>query len=1587
MLKSFSTRKWLLTMLLLVAAMVMPVTGNAQVKLTCLGAGGVMESPYSSAENLFDGSVGTKCWLDPYAYIAFKASQACRLKGYTITTGNDYASNPGSNPRDWKIYGSNDGEDWTELVSVSGDIILGEVDNTAYEYTLETGIATQYEYYMWEITANHGAELSQVSEFSITVSNCTDNAHEVELTLKNQRQVGCSEVGYTQDFYQCSSCGRCYSDAEGTNEIDLASVIIPAKGHQFDGENGDCSVCGLSHIFSHAGTGADPLQISTADDLYWFAAWVNGTYTLASSETVVKHPYACAVLMNDITVNTGVLNADGTLASDVSGFSVWKPIGNFDNQYKGIFNGQGHTVSGLCFNNPETRYVGLIGYLGSGGKISNVGVVDSYFYGDVSVGGMCGYNNSGNISNCYYTGAISGSGAYVGGVCGSGDGGEISNCYSAGTVRGSSHVGGVCGYNSGEISNCYHTGAVIGSSAHVGGVCGFNAGPIFNCYNTGAVRGDDTVGGVCGETYAYIGNCYSTGAVSGNNCIGGVCGYSSFSGTISNIYFDSEKCEKGAFGYFDQGTVTNVEGKTTAQFESGEVCYLLNEGKTNGTQIWYQDLTPETGDQSPIWKATGENTVYQVTKYSGCEHEPGTSVEHYSNLNKDVYAGYTSEGICSHGYQKAFFNSTDNAYEISNAGQLLWFAGLVNGTLTDGTTQNKAANAKVMCDIDFGTTQFAAIGKTSSILYAGTFDGNGHTIKVNQTGSSDVALFGNIGACTIKNLTVTGTINTSVKYAAGIAMHKYGDGTTATIENCISDVTIESTVSGDGTHGGIIAVVDYGTLNINHCAFTGAINGSETNKCGGFIGYTNKTSNISNSYVSATFGISSAGCNIVSRKGGTVTVTNCYYLNELGNYMDGITRMTAAQFANGEVCYLLNDGKTDGTQAWHQNLTAETGDKYPVLTATDGNTVYGADIECAGVIVGKVCANTPVTGEVYDTHDMDDNGFCSRGCFEATPYNETDGVYEISNAGQYNWFAGLVNGTQAGTTQNKTAKAVLKNDVDFGTHQFLSIGGHSTTNLFEGTFDGQGHSLTVNQSGSSHTTPFGYIGACTIENLTVKGVIHTDLSFTSGIAASKYGSGTAYIKKCISDVTIQSSIVGDGTHGGLLGTCEEGTINIQDCGFTGAMNGENTTCCGGFVGYTKTTSNISGSYISATFGIEDTDCNIVSRKGGTVSASGCYYVNQIGTTVPSGMTKVTQAQVESGELAYQLNGSKSDGTQKWYQDLTPETGDKHPVLTSNGNNTVYDAPQLCGGINHVGNTYANTETVSVEHVLGEEVSFNSEKAIYQKTCQREGCGTAIYFADSKGLYAAEEDAEGAFTTDTYVLQDATEYVNQAVCTATEFTYTRSFPGTNWAAWYVPFELTLTEEICSKYKFSRISNVHQYDTDHNGTADKTIVESFIQKPGVTLQANYPYLVKPVTEADREMSLTLTNVVAAKAEPNSIDCQSVDYKYTFTGTYSGLGDGGTDDNSPYALFSDGQWWHFRSLSPMRHYLTISSLTPIYLAAPALIVLQVTGEEGATGIVTPYDENRKQSETYDLSGRRLPEHNRHGLMIRDGKVIWKK
>ncbi len=307
-------------------------------------------------------------------------------------------------------------------------------------------------------------------------------------------------------------------------------------------------------------------------------------------------------------------------------------------------------------------------------------------------------------------------------------------------------------------------------------------------------------------------------------------------------------------------------------------------------------------------------------------------------------------------------------------------------------------------------------------------------------------------------------------------------------------------------------------------------------------------------------------------------------------------------------------------------------------------------------------------------------------------------------------------------------------------------------------------------------------------------------------------------------------------------------------------------------------------------------------------------------------------------------------------------------------------------------TYANYTTgyFTCKHNFTGETLFDNGKKIYYKVCKHTDCGHIGYFADAAGtIEAVPNEDETAFSVAKYDLLDATTYDNQAVFTATDFTYSRTFGGAEWTTWYVPFDLTLTSELCDKYAFSRINNVHQYDLDNDGKAEKTVVESFRQQPGVTLKANYPYLVKPLSSADCDMVLHLSDVTPAPAETNSIDCQSVDFTYTFTGTYNDMGESGATLYDPYTLWTNGTWQHFHSLEPMRHYLTIA---PRHSASPAAsissIVLSVIGEENVTGIVNVYGDERKATETYDLSGRRLPAgSSQKGLVIRNGKVVFNK
>ncbi len=448
-------------------------------------------------------------------------------------------------------------------------------------------------------------------------------------------------------------------------------------------------------------------EIGNAGQLYWFAGLVNDTLS-----GVEQNVSANAVLTADIVVNKNVLKSDGTLNEGT--FKEWTPItGSSNSTYSGIFDGQNHTISGLYFNQEDSYAVGLFGR--NNGKIANAGILDSYFYGTSKVGGVCGNNYTGTISNCYNTGSVSGIGT-AGGVSGYNYTGSITNCYNTGNVSGSSgFVGGVSGYNSkgtiinsynagsvsgleyvggvsginytGSITDCYNIGSVSGSEGNVGGVNGYNdggtitnsynagsvsgteryvggvsgyndGGTITNCYNVGSVGGSGYVGGVNGWNKGIITNCYNTGSVSGTGVnVGGVIGRNESNASITNCYYDSTIYTGNAIGAND-GTTEKVEGKTTEQFKTGEVAYLLQNGQSEGT--WGQTIGTDT---YPVLHGP---KVYKSITYIGCNDSSDVASVSYSNEKKDVFGKHNFEdGICKYCGEKLAATVTKGDETIS----------------------------------------------------------------------------------------------------------------------------------------------------------------------------------------------------------------------------------------------------------------------------------------------------------------------------------------------------------------------------------------------------------------------------------------------------------------------------------------------------------------------------------------------------------------------------------------------------------------------------------------------------------------------------------------------------------------------------------------------------------------------------------------------------------------------------------------------------------------------------------------------------------------------------------------------------------
>ena len=263
----------------------------------------------------------------------------------------------------------------------------------------------------------------------------------------------------------------------------------------------------------------------------------NGSYTVTSADGLMN----IAEL-----VNGGKSDINITLDTDIDLTGKdWTPIGtDYDNSYKGTFDGGGHTITGLTFTTND-EYAGLFGWLNRAGTVKNVvmegvQITSNQIYGG-SIGGVVGYG-WGTIENCSVSGSVSGT-VYVGGVVGVQIGGSITGCSSSATVKGTVDVGGVAGQtnSSATLTACYATGNVIiemdpKKNIAGGSLVGMNAGSsLLACYATGNVT--------------------STGSSTGYMHIGGFLG-DNYNTTVTACYWKNNH-EQG-IGYKKAGTVTEV---------------------------------------------------------------------------------------------------------------------------------------------------------------------------------------------------------------------------------------------------------------------------------------------------------------------------------------------------------------------------------------------------------------------------------------------------------------------------------------------------------------------------------------------------------------------------------------------------------------------------------------------------------------------------------------------------------------------------------------------------------------------------------------------------------------------------------------------------------------------------------------------------------------------------------------------------------------------------------------------------------------------------------------------------------------------
>ena len=429
--------------------------------------------------------------------------------------------------------------------------------------------------------------------------------------------------------------------------------------------------------------------------------------------------------------------------------------------------------------------------------------------------------------------------------------------------------------------------------------------------------------------------------------------------TLVNVYEASSGTDYASYPNFYQGlkdeltaTIAAVETTDDAEakyaliqkfselFQQVYECKkayvgLMNQGERLGLIAGQLgDLIPEE-TQNAVWVAVSEISNLYVNG---------------SVTTEEALKDYTSQFDFMPKFE-------GDVLQISSVADLTVFASLVNG----GDT---GLNAALLADLDLTGAEmpFNTIGETSDLKYAGTFDGQNHTLTMDfVTKGESYGLFRYLEG-TVKNLHVAGTFTASNNKVGVICGEIFG----GVIENCWVSSNITSTHGGDSATGGIVGRGSQDGSIIRNCLFTGNISTENgTYNAGGIMGWSGSKSTIENCLVISeiTFDQSQGNGHIIARNPGNVTCTNSYFVYPYGDVNEGATQVTADQVAGGEICFLLNGEQTDDAQ-WTQNLGE---DAFPVPFKTRSVVAKNADGEFFNTTaIDKVAAEKTATEGIFN---------------------------------------------------------------------------------------------------------------------------------------------------------------------------------------------------------------------------------------------------------------------------------------------------------------------------------------------------------------------------------------------------------------------------------------------------------------------------------------------------------------------------------------------------------------------------------------------------------------------------------------------